>query len=266
MARKVYYTKLDTNFVNPYLEGTREEFLQNNMKLVYKVANKFRTLAQKNGLEMEEIINIGSMGLIKVYHKYDPTKFEGVHSFSTYAVPMIEGEIRRELRDNYYFEAKVSRIPKKIGLKLQIEGKENLSIEKIMEEFSCSRQIAELAKEYANGMTKANSLNDVIFAGKDDVIELHEQLGSEDDFSSVFMEDFMKFLTEKERIIIKLLLEDKTQREIGAVIGISQSQVSRMIKKIGVKLKRYMNGEPIETTEEIEKRKKVEQRKQRDSR
>jgi len=77
---------------NPHLEGTRDEFIEKNMKLAYSVARKFYAAGNVNGIEPEEINSIAIVGLIKAYDKYDPTKFDGgVTKFSAKNAKELQG-------------------------------------------------------------------------------------------------------------------------------------------------------------------------------
>ena len=85
---------------NPHLPGDRDTFINKNMGLVRYICNKYRNSVTVDGaVDYEDLFMEGCIGLIKAYDNYDPTKFERVTQFSTYAVPKIQGEIKKFLRD-----------------------------------------------------------------------------------------------------------------------------------------------------------------------
>ena len=92
---------------NPHIKEDPDTFISKNMKLANSVALKFYHKLYKQGLEKDDILSIGYIGLIKAYEKFNPTKFKGENEndikFSTYAVPMIWGVISNNIRSNYDF-------------------------------------------------------------------------------------------------------------------------------------------------------------------
>jgi RNA polymerase sigma factor (sigma-70 family) len=226
---------------NPYL-GYKDEFIQENIKLAYKVANKYKSAVRHSShINFEDVISEAKIGLIKAFHNYDPSKFDGmVTKFSTYAFPMIMGEIQRFLRD----KGTSLKIPRSLHfLVRQIIQNELLDLpaSDIAKELRCEVNKAELALKY---------LHDSKIVYVDQAINLDEgeasildTIGKEQDLTQSHVSDFLNMLNPKEKEIMLLRMGDLTQNEIATEIGKSQVQVSRVQKRIGKKLKKFMEAE-----------------------
>lgn len=211
----------------------RDTLVEQNMGLVYSVVRRFKN----RGVEMEDLVQIGSIGLLKAIDKFD-VGFEV--RFSTYAVPMITGEIKRFLRDDGMI--KVSRSMKETAIKaytareiLERKLGREPSLNEIAEEIQLS--VEELAMALDAG-AEVESLHKVIYQGEGNDISLMDRIEepvSEGDrlLDRMLLEDILKKLNPEERQIIYLrYFCDKTQSAIAKMLGISQVQVSRMEKRI----------------------------------
>ena len=211
----------------------RETLVEENMGLVYTIVRRFAG----RGHEMEDLIQIGSIGLIKAIDKFN-SAFDV--KFSTYAVPMIAGEIKRFLRDDGMI--KVSRSLKETAgkaymVKEALEKKygREPSLEEISEEIGASREDIVLAMESA---AEVESLHKTIYQGDGNAISLMDKLEeqgnpNEELLNHMVLNDVIQTLHEEERMLIRLrYFEDKTQMEVARALGMSQVQVSRMEKKI----------------------------------
>ncbi len=216
----------------------RETLVEENMGLVYTIVRRFAG----RGHEMEDLIQIGSIGLIKAIDKFN-SAFDV--KFSTYAVPMIAGEIKRFLRDDGMI--KVSRSLKETAGKAYM-AKEALekkygrepSLEEISEELGASREDIVLAMESA---AEVESLHKTIYQGDGNAISLMDKLEeqgnpNEELLNHMVLNDVIQTLHEEERMLIRLrYFEDKTQMEVARALGMSQVQVSRYEKKILKKMR-----------------------------
>lgn len=216
----------------------RETLVEENMGLVYTIVRRFAG----RGHEMEDLIQIGSIGLIKAIDKFN-SAFDV--KFSTYAVPMIAGEIKRFLRDDGMI--KVSRSLKETAGKAYMV-KETLekkygrepSLEEISEEIGASREDIVLAMESA---AEVESLHKTIYQGDGNAISLMDKLEeqgnpNEELLNHMVLNDVIQTLHEEERMLIRLrYFEDKTQMEVARALGMSQVQVSRYEKKILKKMR-----------------------------
>lgn len=216
----------------------RETLVEKNMGLVYTIVKRF----MGRGHEMEDLVQIGSIGLIKAIDKFD-TSFEV--RFSTYAVPMISGEIKRFLRDDGMI--KVSRTLKETASKAYMtrevlekkHGREP-TLEEISEEIGAAREDIVLAMESAS---EVESLYKTIYQGDGNSIFLIDKLEEKQDphedlLNHMVLNDLLQGLTEEERTLIRMrYFQDKTQVEVARVLGMSQVQVSRFEKKILNKLR-----------------------------
>ena len=211
----------------------REILTENNMGLVHSIARRF----QNRGVEMEDLIQIGCIGLLKAIDKFD-TSYDV--RFSTYAVPMITGEIKRFLRDDGM--VKVSRSLKETAAKAYTvreelflkEGKEP-RMEEIARELGITREELVLAMD---SQGQVESLQKTIYQSDGHEISLEDKLPLEENqqemvVNRMFLEQALGTLDRKERELIYLrFFQDRTQSSIAQQMGMSQVQVSRMEKKI----------------------------------
>lgn len=211
----------------------REILTENNMGLVHSIARRF----QNRGVEMEDLIQIGCIGLLKAIDKFD-TSYDV--RFSTYAVPMITGEIKRFLRDDGM--VKVSRSLKETAAKVYTvreelflkEGKEP-RMEEIARELGITREELVLAMD---SQGQVESLQKTIYQSEGNEISLEDKLPLEENqqemvVNRMFLEQALGTLDRKERELIYLrFFQDRTQSSIAQQMGMSQVQVSRMEKKI----------------------------------
>ena len=216
----------------------RETLVEENMGLVYTIVKRFKG----RGHEMEDLIQIGSIGLIKAIDKFD-TSFNV--KFSTYAVPMIAGEIKRFLRDDGMI--KVSRSLKETACKaymtrevLEKKNGREPTLEEISAEIGATREDIVLAMESA---AEVESLYKTIYQGDGNAIflldKLEEKKNANDELlDHMLLNELLKGLSDDERTLIRMrYFDEKTQTEVAKVLNMSQVQVSRFEKKILTKLR-----------------------------
>ena len=213
----------------------RNKLIEGNLRLVLSVVQKFAN----RGESLDDIFQIGTIGLIKAVDNFDLSHNT---KFSTYAVPMIIGEIRRYMRDNT--PIRVSRSMREIAYKaMQIKeeifkktGKE-ATIDQISEKMDVQKETISISLE---SIIDPVSLDEPVFSNENDNISLMDQIESENDESwtnSIYMKDKMKSLSDKEKTILSMrCIKGYTQTEVSKKLKISQAQVSRIeknaIKKI----------------------------------
>lgn len=191
---------------------------------------------------MEDLVQIGSIGLMKAIDKFD-TSFDV--KFSTYAVPMIAGEIKRFLRDDGMI--KVSRSLKETAGKaymmreiLEKKNGREPTLEEISAEIGATREDIVLAMESA---AEVESLHKTIYQGDGNAISLMDRLEdqrnpNEELLNHMVLNELLKGLPQEERTLIRMrYFEEKTQTEVAKALGMSQVQVSRYEKKILKKLR-----------------------------
>ena len=219
-------------------KAAREVLVEQNMGLVYSVVRRFKN----RGVEMEDLIQIGCVGLLKAIDKFDVSYDV---KFSTYAVPMITGEIKRFLRDDGMI--KVSRSLKESSWKAYA-ARESLerklgrepSLNEIAEEIQVSVEELALALDAS---AEVESLHKVIYQGEGNDISLMDRIEEpvsqgELLLNRMLLEEILQTLEPKERQIIYLrYFCEKTQSDIAKMLSISQVQVSRMEKRILKKLR-----------------------------
>ena len=219
----------------------RERFIQGNLRLVLSVIQKFSS----RGENADDLFQVGCVGLIKAIDNFDLSV--GV-KFSTYAVPMIIGEIRRYLRD--YNAIRVSRSVKDTAYKA-LSAKEEL-----IKETGREPTVAEIAKRIDTTEKAVNyaldaiqdplSLYEPVFHDGGETLFVMDQISDEkvlDEslIDSIALYDALKRLNEKERKIVSMrFFSEKTQMEVANEIGISQAQVSRHEKNAIEHMRKYI--------------------------
>ena len=220
----------------------REQLVQKNIGLVKSIVSRYTA----RGVEKEDLIQIGMIGLKKAIDNFDTT-YEV--RFSTYAVPMIAGEIRRFLRDNGAI--KVSRSIKDHRVAV------NRSRERLIEKLGREPTIHEIAEDVGlsmedillavNSGQEVASLQQMIYEGDGSSIRLMDRLSAhsgEGDASldRMMLADSLSALEQRERELIVLrFYYDQTQSQIAKRMGVSQVQVSRLEKRILRKMKMYIS-------------------------
>ena len=219
----------------------REKLIKGNLKLVLSVVQRFST----RGENMDDLFQVGCIGLIKAIDRFDTT--QNVR-FSTYAVPMIQGELRRYLRD--YCSVKVSRSLKDIAYKaMKIKeafiNKNNRepTFDEITKQLKEPRKNILMALE---SVVDPVSLYEPIYSDSHDTIYVMDQIGNQSNEQSWLNEILIKKaisdLTEREKKILSLrFMAGKTQVEVAKEIGISQAQVSRLEKSALNSIKSQVN-------------------------
>ena len=211
-------------------QRARDEFIVGNMRLVLSLVKRFRV---KN-LGADDVFQAGCVGLIKAIDGFDTNV--GV-KFSTYAVPMIVGEIKRYLRDGN--SLRVSRSIRDMAYKVlkTREAIEERDEEATVEKIALELQVAEREVVYAlDAISDPVSLYEPVYNKAGDTLLLMDQLCDEKNTDEIWTErvalgEAMEKLGEREKKILFLrYYEGKTQTEISEEVGISQAQVSRLEK------------------------------------
>jgi RNA polymerase sporulation-specific sigma factor len=222
-------------------EKAREVLVEENIGLVWSIVKRFGG----RGYDMEDLFQIGSIGLLKSIEKFDISYNV---RFSTYAVPMIVGEIKRFLRDDGMI--KVSRSLKEIAYKARMMKEElvkELDREPTIHEIAAGLDlpIEEIA-EALEASTDIESLNAVIHQGDGKPITLEDKIDKHPEqannmIDSIILGQIIESLQPIEKDIIQFrYYEDRTQTEIADLLGISQVQVSRIEKRILKKMRQML--------------------------
>ncbi|WP_158735253.1 RNA polymerase sporulation sigma factor SigF [Alteribacillus sp. YIM 98480] len=221
-------------------QKAREEIVNKNTRLVWSVVQRFIN----RGYEAEDLFQIGVIGLIKSVDKFDLSYDV---KFSTYAVPMIIGEIQRFIRDDG--TVKVSRSLKELNNKVR-KAKEELtkelgrvpSLQEIAESMEMPMEEIVFATEATRSLS---SLHETVYENDGDPITLMDQIADQGDskwFDQIALKEIVEQLEERERLIVYLrYYKDKTQSEVAQRLGISQVQVSRLEKRILHKMKSQLS-------------------------
>ena len=216
--------------------NARDELINGNLRLVLSVVQRFAG----RGENPDDLFQVGCIGLIKAIDNFDIS--QNVR-FSTYAVPMIIGEIRRYLRDNN--SIRVSRSIKdtsyrgmQIREQLTAKNQKEPTVSEIAAALELPRADVVIALE---SVVEPMSLYDPVYSDGGDTIYVLDQIGDNNSDSNwldeIFLKEAIKNLTPREKNILNLrFMQGKTQMEVANEVGISQAQVSRLekgaIKKI----------------------------------
>lgn len=210
-------------------KAAREKVIVNNMALVWSIVRRFAN----RGYEAEDLFQIGSIGLMKAIDKFDMSYDVRL---STYAVPMIIGEIKRFIRDDGI--VKISRSIKENNWKIkQAAGRfaDANNREPTVEELVCATG---LSKE--DVVIAASAVKEPEYIDREDYtgLELRLEDDKEEVINQILLEKLLGELKENERKLIEMrYYQEKTQTEVAKMLGMSQVQVSRNEKKILAKLR-----------------------------
>lgn len=219
----------------------RQEFIYGNLRLVLSILQRFHN----RGENADDLFQIGCIGLIKALDNFDTSHDV---KFSTYAVPMIIGEIRRYLRDNN---------PIRVSRSIRDTAYRSLSVkERITAATGKEPTIEEIAKELGitpeevslslDAILDPVSLQEPVYHDGTDAVFVMDQVKDEKNIDDSWLEkislkEAMKKLGEREQYILNLrFFEGKTQMEVAKEIGISQAQVSRLEKNALQHMKKHL--------------------------
>lgn len=219
----------------------REEFIRGNLRLVLSVIQRFNN----RGEYVDDLFQVGCIGLIKAIDNFDVSQNV---KFSTYAVPMIIGEIRRYLRDNN--SIRVSRSLRDIAYRaLQVKERLTTSnskeptIDQIAQELKLPKEDVVFALD---AIQDPISLFESVYHDGGDAIFVMDQVSDEKNLDENWLEgialkEAMRRLNEREKLILNLrFFEGRTQMEVADEIGISQAQVSRLEKTALMHMRKYI--------------------------
>ncbi len=221
-------------------ETAREKFINGNLKLVLSVVQRF----SQRGENPDDLFQVGCIGLIKSIDNFDMSQDV---KFSTYAVPMIIGEIRRYLRDNN--PVRVSRSMRDLAYKA-LNSREKLrnslnrepTVEEIAKDVGVPREDIVVAMD---AITDPVSLFDPVYNDESDSLYVMDQITDKSDCADSWIDEIalkqaISHLSPREKRILSLrFFSGKTQMEVAGHIGISQAQVSRLEKSALEQIKKF---------------------------
>ena len=222
----------------------RERLVNCNLKLIFNLIQRFA----HRGYELEDLFQIGTIGLIKAIDKFD---FSYGVKFSTYAVPMIIGEIRRFLRDDHPIKVprsykelvyKINRSREKLSLKL----KRDPTIKEIAADIGVESEDVIIALE---AVQSPSSIYDTLYQDDSDPIYVLDQLCVEKENTPIWFENIAlkevldKLPVREKKVLMLTFFEDKTQSEIAKVMNLSQVQISRIERAALHRLRQILKEE-----------------------
>ena len=217
------------------ITAERDSFIENNLGLVHSICKRF----SGRGIEYDDLYQAGCIGLIKAADAFDESR--GL-MFSTYAVPVIMGEVRRMFRDGG--AVKVSRSVKELALKINYEKQkleQTLCREPTVSELSKALNVSK--EDITEAMCATQPTVSLTYEGDDGIKETDLPVIGEDEQISnrLIIKEAMEKLTETERKIMNYrYFEFLTQSKTAKILNMSQVQVSRAEKKILVKLRGFL--------------------------
>ena len=225
-------------------EEARETYIKGNLRLVLSVIRRFESSSEN----ADDLFQIGCVGLMKAVDHFDPSRMV---KFSTYAVPMIIGEIRRYLRDNS--PIRVSRSLRDTAYKA-IYAREGYirqhmkepTVQEIADEIGIAKEDVVFAMD---AIQSPMSLQEPVYSDGGDTLYVMDQVSDKKNKEDNWVEELsleaaMERLNERERRIIRLrFFEGRTQMEVADQIRISQAQVSRLEKNALRTMRKYLLGE-----------------------
>ena len=230
VLKEAEMTKLILEMKDGNIES-REKFIRGNLRLVLSVIQRFNN----RGENVDDLFQVGCIGLMKAIDNFDLSQNV---KFSTYAVPMIIGEIRRYLRDNN--SIRVSRSLRDIAYKALVvrdklinDNNKEPSVSQISKELNLPREDVVFALD---AIQDPVSLYEPIYHDGGDAIYVMDQVSDNKNTDESWIEDIsineaMKRLSDREKLILNLrFFNGRTQMEVANEIGISQAQVSRLEK------------------------------------
>ncbi|MBR0231422.1 MAG: RNA polymerase sporulation sigma factor SigG [Clostridia bacterium] len=223
-------------------KNAREQLINGNLRLVLSIIQSFRN----RGENPDDLFQVGCIGLIKAVDHFDPTlKLQ----FTTYAYPMIVGEIRRYLRDNSSI-----RVPRSMrdlafrALKCRETLTSELNMEPTVEEIAkCIGEDPRAVARAMDAVSEPISLYEPVYSDNGDSVYVLDQIKDSSDSDEAWLEriaikNAVSSLAERERMILLLrFYRGKTQTEVSEEIGISQAQVSRLEKSALDKVKKMLS-------------------------
>ncbi|PKV83676.1 SigB/SigF/SigG family RNA polymerase sigma factor [Streptomyces sp. TLI_146] len=229
----------------PAHQYARNTLIEMNMSLVRFAARRFRQYAD----EIEDVVQVGMIGLIKAIDRFELSRET---QFATFAVPYVVGEMKRFFRDTTW----AVHVPRRLQERRTELGKARAELESRLDRSPTVKELAALMditeEEVLEAQLAANGYHssslDAALSGNEEEGEaaLADVIGSEDPAIEL-VEDFqalapaMDTLTERERFVVHLrFVEERTQSEIGETLGVSQMQVSRILRRILTKLRTGM--------------------------
>lgn len=225
-------------------QEAKELYIRGNLRLVLSVIKRFST----SGENPDDLFQIGCVGLIKAINNFNP---ELEVKFSTYAVPMIVGEIRRYMRDNN--SIRVSRSLRDIAYKAVYakehyvkENQKEPTVQEIADEIGIPKEEVVYALD---AIQSPMSLNEPVYNDNGDALYIMDQVSDKNSREEKWVENLsiqaaMEKLDERERYIIQLrFFEGKTQTEVAKMVNISQAQVSRLEKNALKEMRGYLRTE-----------------------
>ena len=225
-------------------EEARETYIKGNLRLVLSVIRRFESSSEN----ADDLFQIGCVGLMKAVDHFDPSRMV---KFSTYAVPMIIGEIRRYLRDNS--PIRVSRSLRDTAYRA-IYAREGYirqhmkepTVQEIADEIGIAKEDVVFAMD---AIQSPMSLQEPVYSDGGDTLYVMDQVSDKKNKEDNWVEELsleaaMERLNERERRIIRLrFFEGRTQMEVAEQIRISQAQVSRLEKNALRTMRKYLLGE-----------------------
>lgn len=214
--------------------SSKDEFIEQNLPLVHFVAKQFLKRAHASRVDYEDVFGAGCVGLVKAYNNFDPDQG---FQFSTYAVHAISGEIKNYFQNNHLL--KIPRPTNEMAKKIMWCQLESKPVDEIADRFGCSFNLVERALKVIELKVLSMEFPISFRVGSEENFRLKDTIPQHEDFTNSYLNDFLLSLTDQEQIVVLGRMEGLIQKEIGQRLGVSQVQVSRLLRSIAEKLSLY---------------------------
>ena len=229
---------------------TIDDIYDKHHKFAWKIARKFQKAGVKAGVTTEDIHQIASIGMVKAFNKFDESKG---FKFITYAAYLMEGEIKRYLREQrnmVHYPRRTVELASRIFRENMVDDSNNEIAEILGIEES---EVAD-ARIY---MKDHQSTEKAVYESDGVPITLGDMMGDEEDYTGAHVNEFIEYLPYKLQETAKGLMNGKTQTEIAGTIGVSQVQVSRLQRKLKEAYEKFERGDSMVAQGDLNKAKEL---------
>jgi RNA polymerase sporulation-specific sigma factor len=234
--------------INPQIKEDPDKFIEDNMGLAKSVAWQYIPKIYNHGIEKDDIISMAYIGLIKAYERFDPSTHKGKNNkpicFSTYAVPVIRGVIRNNIRDHYNL-LNIPRILQETGVKIRNAGyTRDDNANEISEKLNIPLKLVESALIILEEEYLLDSLDRKIKFNKNREKLLKDVIigdSGKDIERTLIINEFLSSQPIKTNEIYKLRVDGFSQQEVGEIIGMSPQNVSKIEHKMYKMAENYCN-------------------------
>lgn len=204
-------------------------------KLVHFVIKRYFRTFTSTVHSYDDLFQTGCIGLCKADQRFDEGKG---HKFSTYAVFCIRSEIGNYLRDNQWIH--VPRVANELARRVRMDKNEHMTVDELVSTYKIRYKDAQHTKQFLD-LTNI-PLDSPLRSSDGERVTVGDMLPSSADLSSVFVDEFLDSLSDREAAAVRLTMQGAVQSRVGELLGVSQISVSRILKRVGNRYLEYLKG------------------------